>query len=261
MPKKIIAILLFLFSCAALVACDFGDLTLTVQFNKINSLAVGNRILFENQNIGKVRKISRTDQGHYLVKLDIDSDHKKQLTVYSIFYIDKDPDHLNGKAVFTEQTKPGGLLLTDNSVVVGLDSPPVLRHMLEDFNLKTEELASELAEKIGLAKQSYEEQSKKLAQQMEKALTEIERELRELEKTVRTAPDSDQVKELETNLDKLVDDLETRLSEVTTAIGQDLSDRLRKSLDNLKHRLDELKRENQPSLQQEKQKGEGGVKV
>jgi len=50
--------------------------------------------------------------------------------------------------------------------------------------------------------------------------------------------------------------LETTLGEVATTIGQDLFDSLQKSLDNLKHRLNELNRENPPSLPQE-----GRVKV
>jgi ABC-type transporter Mla subunit MlaD len=261
MQKNIIVFLLLLFSSATLISCDFGDLTLTVQFNEIGTLATGDRILYHNEYIGDVEKISRTEEGHYLVELDIDSDHKKKLTVYSIFYIDNDPDRPNRNAVFTEQSKPGGIQLTDNSVVVGLDHPPNLRHMLEDLKHKTEELANELAEKIGRARQSYEEQSTELVRQLEEALAEIERKLRELEKAVRTAPESEEAKELKRNLDKMVGDLETALGEVATTIGRDLFDSLQKSLDGLKRRLDELNRENQPSFQQEKEKNEDKVRV
>ncbi len=251
--QKSISTPLLLVSCLALLSCGLRDLSLLVQFNEIHSLKAGDRILFQNQSIGKVSKISRTDQGHYLVKLDIEADQKKQLTVYSIFYIDKDPEHPNREAVFTEQTKPDGTPLTDNSVIVGQENPPVLRHMLEDLNRKTEELAGKLAEKLAQARQSYEGQSKELTRQVENALAEIDRQLREFEKTVRTAPDSEQARELEKNLDKMVNDLQTRLRAIATSIGQELSNRLQQSLDNLKHRLDELK--------QEERKGEGGVKI
>jgi len=255
MLKNNITILL-LFSFITLISCGLGNLTLTAQFNEIDTLATGDRILYRNTYIGDVEKIARTDEGHYLVELNIDSDHKKQLTVYSIFYIDNDPDRPNQKAVFTEQSHAGGMQLTDNSVVVGLDHPPYLRHLLDNLKRNMEELASELAEKIGRVKESYEEQTTELARQLEEALAEIEWKLRELEKTVQTAPDSDEAKELKRNLDKLVDDLETTLGEVATTIGQDLFDSLHKSLDNLKHRLNELNRENSPSLPQE-----GRVKV
>jgi ABC-type transporter Mla subunit MlaD len=261
MLKNIIANLLLLFSFAALISCDFGDLTLTAQFNEIDSLATGDRILYHNEYIGDVEKISRTNEGHYAVKLDIDSDYKKQLTAYSIFYIDNDPDRPNQKAVFTEQSKPGGIPLTDNSVVVGLDHPPFLKHMLDDLNRKTEELASALAEKIGLAKESYKEQSKELTRQLEEALTEIERKLGELEKEVQTAPDSEEAKALKRKLDKMIGDLETTLGKAATTIGQELSDSLQRSLENLKHRLDELNRGNQPSFQQERQKGDDGIEI
>lgn len=243
--QKIIAIPLLLVTCIALISCSLRDLSLIAQFNEIDSLKAGDRILFQNHSIGKVSKISRNDQGHYLLKLNIDAEHKNQLTVYSIFYIDKDPERPTREAVFTEQTKPDGTPLTDNSVIVGLENPPVLRHMLEDFNRKTEELASKLAEKLAQARRSYEGQSKELNRQVENALAEIDRQLREFEKTVRTAPDSQQAKELEKNLDKMVSDLQTRLREIAISIGQELSNRLQKSLDNLKHRLDELKQEEQ----------------
>lgn len=250
-----------MFSSATLTSCDFGDLTLTAQFNEIDTLATGDRVLYHNGYIGDVEKISRTDEGYYLVKLDIDSDHKKKLTVYSIFYIDNDPDFPNRKAMFTEQSKPGGTLLTDNSVVVGLDHPPYLLHMLRDLERKTEELAGDLAEKIGRVRESYEKQSKELILQLEEALAKIERELRELEKAVRTAPDSEEAKELKRNLDKMVADLETTLGEVATTIGRDLSNRLQKSLDDLKLRLDELKRENHRPFRQERLKDGDKVRV
>jgi hypothetical protein len=122
--KNIIATLLLIFSLTTLNACDFGDLTLTVQFTEINGLATGDRILYQNGYIGDVEKIARTGAGHYLVELDIDADHKQKLTVHSLIYIATDPDRPTQKAVFTEQEKPGGLPLTDNSTVVGLDHPP-----------------------------------------------------------------------------------------------------------------------------------------
>lgn len=261
MQKNIIIFLLLLFSFVTIISCDYGDLTLTVQFENIDNLVSGDRILYRNGHIGDVEKISRNEEGHYQVELNIESDYKKELTVYSIFYIDNDPDRPNQKAVLTEQSKPGGTLLTDNSVIVGQDRPPYLQHMLDDFNRKAEELASELAEKIGLAKESYKEKSTGLIRQLEEALAEIDQKLRELEKMVRTAPDSETVKELKRNLDKLIYDLENTLGEVAAGIGEDLYERLHKSLDNLKNRLDELNRHNQPPSQQAVQKGENNIKI
>jgi gas vesicle protein len=252
MLKYIITSLLLL-SCSALISCGFGDLTLTAQFNEVDTLATGGRILYRNTCIGDVGKIVRTDVDHYLVELDIDSEYKKLLSVFSIFYIDDDPDQPTQKALFTEQSQPGGILLTDNSVVIGQDDPPYLQHMKGNFKRKTEELANELAEKITWSRESYEKQSTELTRQLEETLSEIDWKLRELEKTVQTTPESNEVKELKWNLDLLVNDLETTLEVVATTISQDLYDRLQKSLDSLKHRLDELNRKNQPSFPQEGQ--------
>ena len=247
---------MLLFLCLALISYVFGGLKLRAQFNMIDALATGDRILSRNECIGDVGKIVRTDRGHYLVELDIDSGHKKQLTVYSIFYIDDDPDNPTQKAVFTEQTDPGGTLLTDNSIVIGMDDPLYLQHMLSNLKHKTEDLANKLAENIDWPRESSEKQSTELPRQLEETLSEIEWKLQGLEKAMRTAPESDEVKELKWNIDLLVNDLETTLEEVAITIGQDLYDRLHKSLYNLKHRFDELNRGNQPSFPRE-----GEVKV
>ena len=261
MLKNIVTILFLPISFAMLISCGLGDLTLITQFNKIETLVIGNRVLFHKEYIGDVEKISKTEDGHYLVELNIDSNYKKKLTVYSIFYIDNDPDNPSQKAVFTEQSKPGGILLTDNSVAVGLDHPPYLRHMLDDFNRKAEKLASEFAEKIGLAKESYKEQSTELIRQLEEGLAEIDRKLRELEKSMKAAPESETAKELRMDLNRLIYDLENTLGEVAAAIGQDLYESFHNSLDNLKNRLDELNRQNQPSFQQAGEKGESNINI
>lgn len=261
MLKNIIVLLLSLFSFLTIISCDYGDLSLTIQFENIDSLVNGDRVLYHNQHIGYLVKISRNEEGHYQAELNIESDYKKELTVYSIFYIDNDPDRPNQKAVLTEQSKPGGTLLTDNSIIVGQDHPPYLQHMLDDFNRKVEELASELTEKIGLAKESYKEKSTGLISQLEEALAEIDQKLRELEKTFRTAPESETAKELKRNLDRLIYDLENTLGEVATAIGRDLYERLHTSLDNLKNRLDELNLHYQPPSRQAVQKGEDNIKI
>ena len=261
MLKNILVLPLTMFSFLTIISCNYGDLTLTIQFENIDNLVSGDRVFYYNEHIGDVEKISRNERGKYQAELNIDSDYKKELTVYSIFYIDNDPAHPNQKAVLTEQSKPGGTLLNDNSAIVGQDSPPYLQHMLDDFNRKAEDLASELAEKIGLEKESYKEKSTGLIRQLEEALAEIDQKLMELEKTVRTAPESETAKELKRNLDRLIYDLENTLGEVATAIGQDLYERLYKSLDNLKNRLDELNGHNQPPSQQAVLKGENNIKI
>jgi ABC-type transporter Mla subunit MlaD len=240
MPKNIVAILLLIFSLTIFSACDLGDLRLIAQFTEISGLASGDRILFRNGYIGDVERIEQTLEGHYLVELDIDSGHKKQLTVYSIFYIDNDPDRPNRKAVITEQKKPGGILLTDNSTVAGLDHPPYLRNMLEDLKKMTEELTAGLADKIDRATDSYEEKSTELTQQLEKSLAEIDRKLQELEEEARTAPDSDQVRELRRNINRLLSDLETTLEQVADTINQELFKSLKESLAELNRRLEKL---------------------
>ena len=123
MLKTSPAILLLIFSLATLNACDFGDLTLHAQFTELSGLASGDRVLYQNGYIGDVEKIARAIEGHYLVELDIDADHKHKLTIHSLFYIAADPDRPTRKAVFTEQEKPGGPPLADNSTVVGLHPP------------------------------------------------------------------------------------------------------------------------------------------
>ncbi len=243
MPKKITPLLLVLLILNTLVACDLGDLRLVAQFNKIHGLESGDRIIYRDKYIGDVEEITRSEQGPYLVELDVDADHREQLTVYSIFYIYNDPDYPERQAVFTEQRRSGGILLTDGSVVAGLDHPPHLRNMLDELKRKTEELAEGLAEKLGRARDTYERQSPKVAQQLEESLAAIERQLRDLEKTIRTAPNSEEARNLKRNIDKLVTGLESSLEQVKTLISRDLLNSLNESLNNLQQQLNELNRE------------------
>ncbi|MDF1576845.1 MAG: hypothetical protein P1P81_00190 [Desulfobulbales bacterium] len=248
MPKYIPPRLLLLLSLSALlIGCDFGDLRLITQFNRINGLQTGDRIIYRDKYIGDIERITRSERGHYLVELDIDSDHKEQLTVYSIFYIDKDPDHPGRKAVFTEQRKPGGILLTDDSVVAGLDYPPHLRNMLDDLKLKTEELGAELAATIDRAGESYQEKSSELTNRLELSLAEIERKLQEIEEAMQSTPDRDEVRKLKKGLDRLAADLESTLEQVKTVISDDLLTGFKKSLADLRRRLEKTGRESNPS--------------
>jgi ABC-type transporter Mla subunit MlaD len=216
MLKKITTILVMLFSLTVVMACDLGDLLLIAQFTRINDLAAGDRIIYREGYIGDVERITRNAQGYYLVELDIDAAHKNQLTVYSIFYIDHDPARPGRKAVFTEQKKPGGILLTNNSVVAGAEAPPYLRKILNGLQRQAEELAGGLAAKINQANDSYQEKSTALVQRLESSMVEIEVKLRDLEEMIRTAPDSDEARELQRNLARLIADLKTALGEGET---------------------------------------------
>lgn len=124
MSKRPVVRLLFLLALAILAACDFGDLTLRVLFRETAGLAAGDRILDETGYVGDVEGISGNSGGRSLVELDIDRDHRRKMTVHSIFYIDDDPERPGRKAIFTEQTEPGGAELEDGSVIAGLESPP-----------------------------------------------------------------------------------------------------------------------------------------
>lgn len=247
MPKKIPSTLLLLFSLIALAACDFGDLRLLAQFNELDGLESGDRIIHRGEYIGDVEEIAESRRGRYLVELDIDKDHKDQLTVYSIFYIDRDPDRPGRQAVFTEQKQPGGILLTDDSVVAGLDHPPRLRNMLDDLRRKAGELSEGLADRIERAGDSYGEKSAELAAELENSLAEIRRKLEELEKAVRTAPDSKEARQLKSSLAQLVSDLDTALDRVGTVISRDLYNSVKDTLAELRKNLEELNGDTGPA--------------
>jgi ABC-type transporter Mla subunit MlaD len=243
MPKYISSSLLLLALLGTLTACDFGDLRLFAKFSRISDLKSGDRIIYQNRYIGDVEQITRSSQGHYLVELDINSDHKKNLTVYSIFYIDNDLDDPSRKAVFTEQKRSGGILLVDDSIVTGSEHPPFLRNMLDDLRRKGKELSAELADKLYL--------------QLKNSLAEIERKLQQLEKAIQTAPDSNEARELKRTLDELVTDLETTMAQVKIMIGVDLFNILKDYLTDLRRRLEEFDRGNRPSPETEAGKETG----
>lgn len=246
MPKYISSSLLLLALLANLTACDLGGLQLLAKFSRISGLKSGDRIIYQNRYIGDVEQITRSGQDHYLVELDINSDHKKNLTVYSIFYIDNDPDDPSRKAVFTEQKISGGIPLVDGSIVTGLEHPPFLRNMLDVLRQKTTELSAELADKLYL--------------QLNNALADLEGKLQHLEEAIRTAPDSNEARELKRNLDNLITELGKTMEQVKTMLGVDLFNMLKDSLTDLHRRLEDLERGKRSSPETEAGK-ETGVTI
>lgn len=224
--------LLFVIAMIIQTGCDFGDLRLTARFKDASGLKVGDRIIHERGYIGDVEKIFGTDDGRYLIELDIDKDHKKKITDRSIFYIDDDPDRPGEKAVFIEQKEVGGIPLVDGSVVAGLNSPPHLRHIFDDLTSMTREITEDLA--------------RQMSDQLKESEKEIETKLKELEEAVRSAPDSPEAKELTENLDGLVVDLEKTVERLKKLIGDDLVKAFGDSLDGFKKRLEELHKRQRP---------------
>ncbi|MBU1714731.1 MAG: hypothetical protein KKG70_03885 [Proteobacteria bacterium] len=233
MLKRLFSRLLLPTLVVALAACNLGNLNLQVKFSRTSDLKAGDRVIYQDRAIGNVAKITQAEQGHFLVALAIDSNHKQEITDLSIFYITDDPALPGHKAVFTEQEQPGGIPLVDGSVVNGMDHPPYLRHMLRDIRRKAMELSNGLADQ--------------LVGQLQRSQAEIEKKMQHLEKMIRTAPDSKEAQELATNIDTLAEDLESSLEKVKTMISVDLSKAIRDTLDGVRKRLEEFNRKDDHS--------------
>ena len=254
MIKSLFSFVFFFFGFVFLVSCDLGDLRIFAQFDSLEGLASGDRILRDGQYIGDVEKTTRTDEGRYLVELDIDSEHRKKVTVHSIFYIAADPARPGRKAVFTEQEKPGGVPLNQDSVVAGSD-PPYLRHMFDEIREKTRSFTDELADQLDKVRELYREKSPQLKKELENSLAEIDRKLRELEEEVKKAPESEEARRLKKNIDALVGKLATTLEEATIILSRDFVDRMKEDLADLRRRIEELSRENKRLEKQQRQDG------
>ncbi|MGD2029739.1 MAG: MlaD family protein, partial [Desulfobacterales bacterium] len=80
MRKKILILLILPF---VFWACKENFLTLKIRFNQVQGLKHGNRVIYNQNHIGTVKRISYSDEGFFIVEIAIKKDFAKTATEYS----------------------------------------------------------------------------------------------------------------------------------------------------------------------------------
>jgi ABC-type transporter Mla subunit MlaD len=227
----ILTVLLLLWGCMQ------SSLTLQVRYPDVLGLKVQDPVYFQQNEIGKVLKISYTQQGDFLVELNIVADFKNAATADSKFFIENNPKVPQGKAVVIVQEKPGGKALEGGAIVQGSVRPGLLDDMLS--GLKRTAVAAQfgMQEAMQQMDKSLKETSQKLDQEMAAALDDLSRRLQTFSEEVKKAPDREEVKQLERSIKQLADEFSRAQQNVRDHIRDQLIPQLHKELDQLREQL------------------------
>jgi hypothetical protein len=203
----------------ALWACK-DILKIKIRYDHIQGLLEGDRVVFEENQIGAVTGVSYTTDGDYIADVAIKKNFANAATEDSKFYIIDDPVKEDRKAIEVIQTKAGGTPLKNGAIVEGStksetpfgDLPEALEKGLEgfkeqlegvlegfstipeskefkDLQEELESLGKQMSKSTGSAKEKLEkdvlpqlkEQIEKLREQMEKMGREQEVEPLEMQ--------------------------------------------------------------------------------
>ena len=201
----------FIIGILLLFACEETGLNLKIRFDDIQGLQADNRVLFESNHVGQVARVFYTKEGHYLVDLILKEDFANAATEYSQFYIVNDPQVAGRKAIEIMLLRKGGTPLADGSMVEGSTrSAAVYQKMLQDFDKQ--------AGKIGRQLQQFFEDLKKL-------------------------PESDEVKQLQRDLEELGREMEEAGKATREKIQNEIVPMMKEELERLKERLENFGRE------------------
>ena len=141
---KQICILLIVYLTFGLFACEESGLNMHIRFDQVMGLKVDDRVIFESNSIGQVTRVFYTQAGDYLVDIIIQEDFAHAATENARFYIIKDPQTADNKAIEMIQIRQGGAPLADGSTVEGATrSSAVFQKMFENFDQQTGKLGKQ----------------------------------------------------------------------------------------------------------------------
>ena len=208
MLKKIFPLMIISF---VILGCYTRDLNLKIRFAQTEGLRADDRIIFEKNNIGKVKAISYSEGGDYIADVKIDKGFKKAVTEHSRFFIIDDPSEKGRKAIEMLKVEEGGVPLKKGAMIEGSTRfSLLLGQMEEDFG---------------------------------KAIVELNRKINKLSDDFKQIPESKEIKKLEHYLNQLKERMNKAGRAVREKIQNELLPRLQKEIENLKERLRKFGRE------------------
>lgn len=225
--------------------CSESPLNIQVRFSEVLGLAIGDSVMFKENLIGKVEKVSNTQQGDFLVDLSITPEFKNAATVDSRFFIDDDTKNQQKKAVVIVQEKPGGKILAKGAIVQGSVRAGFLDDMLSGIKRSATAVQSGMQIAIQQMEKSLKVTSQKLDSEMTSALDELSQQLNVLRDEAQKIPDKEEVKQLEKSIKQFGDEFSKAQKSVRDNIRDGLIPQLQKELDHLRQQLHKEGRDNE----------------
>ena len=210
--------------------CMENDLNLKIRFNQNPGLTADDTVFFKNRKVGVVKKTTKTNEGHYLTDILVESEFKNSATVDSKFYTVKNPKNPDKRNLVIEQIQPKGTLLEDGAIVKGIDQRSFMENLIS-------ELTIDLKGSIDNIKREYEKNSAYIESGIEKSIGSISAQLGKFKEEINQVPERKKVKELEKSLKQLYRDMLRTEKSIRTKIQTEIIPKVEKELQDLKKRL------------------------
>ncbi len=210
MIRKLTTCLLLL---AAISGCRASEIQLNVTFDRLSGLAKQDRVIFDGNEIGKVRAVQYNPDGSYTVQIAIEKGFLHAVTEYSRFSIVQDPGQVDHKAVSVKLSKPGGAPLENGATVAGDPSES------EFFD--------------------------RLHKDLEDGFAFFKDQLKKFENDVQKYPESEEYKNLKKSLEDLTAEIQQKEKQVREKIKREWLPRIQRELDELREKLKQNGRENE----------------
>ena len=169
------------------------------------------RVFFDQTAIGEVTGIEYTDTGNSLVSVAIEDQFLSLTKDSSTFYIDSNPETEERKAIRIIQIKEGGNIIAKNTIVEG--------------------------------QSKYVALYGQIANKFRKNVYVLESEINEFIKGLQNLSESEQIKQIERQLDKILAEIENLSVEMKHKLETDILPRLKEQLEGLRRRLEKIGKE------------------
>jgi hypothetical protein len=191
-----------------IIGCIETTHNFKVRFNDIQKLRKNDQVYFDKTAIGKVTDIEYTDTASYLVSVAVEDQFSSLPKDTSTFYIDSNPDSESEKAVRIIQIKDGGNKIEKKAIVEGQSKyVAIYGQIANKFRKNIYVMGSEINEVFkGFQSVSESEQIKQIERQLDKILAELDHLSVEMRYKFRT--------EILPNINEQIEKLRRRLEEL-----------------------------------------------
>ncbi len=177
---------------------------MSVQFKQIDGLKQGDPVIFNSTPAGKVKTISYTKDGDFLVSILVRKEFSHALTKDTRFYVGPSSPASASKAIVLEQETHGGKRLEPGAVVQGSVKNRLIPAVqaMESLGQVLEKTFSDLLEDLGKIQES--DPYKNLKKKLSELQTQLETSGKKMEESIR----KDILPMLEQKLSEIIRELE-----------------------------------------------------
>ena len=200
-----------IFSLFIIAACQDKGLNLRINFAHVNGLKEGDRVIFEQNQIGRVAGVRYEKSGSFTVHVEIKGAFAEAVTEHARFFIVVDPEEQANKAIEMNRVTTGGTPLEDGAAVQGSSR------------------FSSLFDRTWKA--------------FENGIGDLEKQFKDFSEQLQNIPESEAYQDLKKDLERLSEEMKRAGEATHEKIEKELLPRLKRELEALRKRFFDLKKD------------------